>query len=622
MAKSHYRKTQYPDEALQDDRPAKSRKRRADEDEPSRNDHIVNRPPTKSRKRHCDDEPSRNHSPASQPRIGETSQDDPRDDPSAKRIKPAVEHHDPWVYPPEFWDRLSKIPLIHEAVAELDRRTSARSSSPRPPPLSLPSTGPVQDLALAPAKELARFARHGGPSLGDLRGYPMIKNSDLPADAMSSSSHSGNTKSTSPASSRATKITDPTTKTKTSISPYNRAFEQHLTDYQIHPTWKSSEPNLEGIRPALAVPRGSLSPSRFSDGAFKTFQRDNAQAKDEEDVRAYVVPTILGPRQIDHPSAMSTLFGNLDPLTDGTLAPAKPDVYYGANPEQLNRPIRDKLRGYIIPSTMEDKPMAPNFFLEVKGPDGSAAVATRQARYDGALGARAMHSLQNYGSDKPVLDGNAYTFSSTYHDGMLKLYAHHPTAPATPGERPEYHMTQLEAYAMTGSRKTFVEGATAFRNARDLADRYRQKFIAAANAKTKRSREELVDTTVQQDDGSSTEEYEDCEEYPIQSSQGINKASALPHYLEDDQDESQSSVPDEVETPAASFTTSFTSSFNSGNDTHRHRTHSRRIGLLRIYRPPIRKNTITRAGARTARQLARERARLVGRRVRQDLESK
>ncbi|KAI1184700.1 hypothetical protein F5B17DRAFT_433293 [Nemania serpens] len=180
MAKSQYRKTQYPDDALQDDRPAKSRKRRADEDEPSRNDHIVNRPPTKSRTRHCDDETT----------LG-------------TMIKPALEHHDPWVYPPEFWDRLSKIPLIHEALAELDRRISARPSSPRPPPLSLPLTGPVQ--------ELARFARHGGPSLGHLRGYPVMKNSDPPADAMSSSSHSGNTKSTSPASSRATKITDPTT---------------------------------------------------------------------------------------------------------------------------------------------------------------------------------------------------------------------------------------------------------------------------------------------------------------------------------------------------------------------------------------------------------------------------
>jgi hypothetical protein len=46
-------------------------------------------------------------------------------------------------------------------------------------------------------------------------------------------------------------------------------------------------------------------------------------------------------------------------------------------PEQLDRRVRDELSGYIIPSTQEDIPIVPNFFLAVKGPDGSAAVAKR-----------------------------------------------------------------------------------------------------------------------------------------------------------------------------------------------------------------------------------------------------
>ena len=45
--------------------------------------------------------------------------------------------------------------------------------------------------------------------------------------------------------------------------------------------------------------------------------------------------------------------------------------------------------------------MAPNFFMEVKGPDGSLAVATRQARYNGTVGSRAIYSLQNYGVEEP-----------------------------------------------------------------------------------------------------------------------------------------------------------------------------------------------------------------------------
>jgi hypothetical protein len=59
--------------------------------------------------------------------------------------------------------------------------------------------------------------------------------------------------------------------------------------------------------------------------------------------------------------------------------------------------VRDALSRHIIPLTQDDLPIVPNFFLEVKGPDGSVAVARRQACYDGALGARGMHELQAYG---------------------------------------------------------------------------------------------------------------------------------------------------------------------------------------------------------------------------------
>jgi hypothetical protein len=99
-----------------------------------------------------------------------------------------------------------------------------------------------------------------------------------------------------------------------------------------------------------------------------------------------------------------------DPLTDGTIVPANPDLFYGARPKQLDRRIRDKFSSYIIPSTMEDKPMAPNFYLEVKGPDGSAIA--KQACYDGSVGARGMQSPQSYGRDESVYDNRAYTIAS------------------------------------------------------------------------------------------------------------------------------------------------------------------------------------------------------------------
>ena len=163
------------------------------------------------------------------------------------------------------------------------------------------------------------------------------------------------------------------------------------------------------------------------------------------------------------------------------LTAAKPDLYYGARPEQLDRRVRDELSGHIIPSTQDDLPIAPNFFLAAKGPDGTAAVARRQACYDGALGARGMQSLQSYGEDEPVHTNNAYVITSIYSDGQLKMYTSHLTQPTSPKGRPEYCMTQLNTWGMTGNLDTFRQGATAYRNARDWTKEQRDEAIRRAN---------------------------------------------------------------------------------------------------------------------------------------------
>jgi len=105
-------------------------------------------------------------------------------------------------------------------------------------------------------------------------------------------------------------------------------------------------------------------------------------------------------------------------------------------------------------------------------------VTQRQAWYDGVLGARAMHSLQSY-KQEPVYDGQAYTCSSTYHAGMLKIYVHHITESVD--GTPEYHMTQVGAWALTGDSSGFRQGVTAFRNTRDWAQEWRDTLISAAN---------------------------------------------------------------------------------------------------------------------------------------------
>ncbi|KID80835.1 hypothetical protein MAJ_11468, partial [Metarhizium majus ARSEF 297] len=73
-------------------------------------------------------------------------------------------------------------------------------------------------------------------------------------------------------------------------------------------------------------------------------------------------------------------------------------------------------------------------------------------------------------------------------------------------KRPEYHMTQIDGWQMTGSIDTFWRGATAFRNARDSAKRHRNSFIQAANARAVKAL-----AVIQQDD---VERHEEASYHP------------------------------------------------------------------------------------------------------------
>jgi len=248
------------------------------------------------------------------------------------------------------------------------------------------------------------------------------------------------------------------------------------------PSQRDKPGNWRELQDALANPRPSLSPSRFSDGAFDRFCEAEAEARNEDGVNRETLPTILGEKRRDYPSAGNVRFTNVDDMAPDVFKKAQPDLYWGARPEQIDRRVRQDLNHHIVPSTKDTYPAAPNFFLEVKGPDGSAAKKTMQACYAGAIGTRGIHALQGYGQPEPTYDNKAYTFSSTYHDGTLKMYSHHPTEPSRPGESPQYHMAKLGGWELTGSRQTFRDGVGAFRNARDLTREQRDMLIDQANA--------------------------------------------------------------------------------------------------------------------------------------------
>ncbi|KAI9765135.1 MAG: hypothetical protein M1839_005613, partial [Geoglossum umbratile] len=296
---------------------------------------------------------------------------------------------------------------------------------------------------------------------------------------VNSSAHTMNSSQSTLTKSTNSKSTRKTGARKSSA--YNRDFEQHLIDHGFYPNNRAQKPNnWEEINDRIAQPRPSLSPSHFSDGAFEIFQQTNEEALSEDKVMRTAFPIISGNANI--PNEGGLVFTNLEPLTDGTLVDAKPDFYDGARPEQIDQRVRKKLGSYIIPSTHQHAPSLPNLFVEGKGPDGSTAVAKRQACYDGALDARGMHKLQSFGTATPY-DNNAYTITSTYHGGHLQMYTTHPTQPKAPGREPEYHMTQLRSFSMIDTPERFREGASAFRNARDWAKEQRDKLTAAANGR-------------------------------------------------------------------------------------------------------------------------------------------
>ena len=89
--------------------------------------------------------------------------------------------------------------------------------------------------------------------------------------------------------------------------------------------------NWEHLQQIMTQRRSSLSPSRFSDGAFKTYVNRTNGAIDEADVMAKAFPILEG--DSDLPSGIKRTFGNLAALTDGTIVDAQPDFYYGARPD-------------------------------------------------------------------------------------------------------------------------------------------------------------------------------------------------------------------------------------------------------------------------------------------------
>lgn len=136
---------------------------------------------------------------------------------------------------------------------------------------------------------------------------------------------------------------------------------------------------MEEILERLVRPRDSLSEALFTEEHFRGFKRADTFAAKEHQVVTCVIPYIEGDNH--NRDIMCDLgeisFTNLQSSTDQPMVAAKPDFSYGARPEKLDHEVYEMLNTYIVPSTQGDFAILPNFFLAVKGPDGTLAVAIR-----------------------------------------------------------------------------------------------------------------------------------------------------------------------------------------------------------------------------------------------------
>ena len=209
---------------------------------------------------------------------------------------------------------------------------------------------------------------------------------------------------------------------------------------------------------------------------YKSFQVEKVKAYGETKTAVSLLPLLLG--EDDHfASDHDRAFTNIIPLVEGIVT-CKPDLYDGLCPSKVDPRVRKDLDSLIVPSRQSMAPIAPNFFLELKGQDGSYAVAGRQAWHDGIVGARAMQAIRCYDIET-TLDHKAYSLSASFYDTTIKIYSTHPVMR---DGKVVYNTVQVFSCLMDNDI-TFHQGVSAVRNARVWAENKRISLISEANAR-------------------------------------------------------------------------------------------------------------------------------------------
>ncbi|KAN0101624.1 hypothetical protein V8E51_012134 [Hyaloscypha variabilis] len=274
---------------------------------------------------------------------------------------------------------------------------------------------------------------------------------------------------------------------RSKISPYDRACQQHLKDFGLYTENKGREPkNIIEIRNEMEQARESPSPTQKE---FEMIQDAANKRVGEAKTVSVVVLQMLSQAKIQWEQSLS--FNNLAPMDDGTLVTPVPELYQGAEPGNLHAEIRKKdINQYIVPSKHSHAPILPNFSIEAKGPDGSPAVAKRQAAINAHNGARAMNFIRKFGTVSDTDDETARSFAVTFVDGTVKYYASHQVKTAS--GQVEYLLTPLGARVSTNSLSDRKKSKDELNNLAGLAHKMRVEAIELANARHEREKVNLA----------------------------------------------------------------------------------------------------------------------------------
>lgn len=120
------------------------------------------------------------------------------------------------------------------------------------------------------------------------------------------------------------------------------------------------------------------------------------------------------------------------------------------------------------------------------------------------------------------------------------MYGHSVAQPGGSETKPEYYMHQLGAYAMTHSKESFRDGATAYKNAMELTAEHRNAAIARANETAP-----TIEEDTEEGENSNGEDETQAEPSNIMHSFDCSTSqtfSTLAEDEEEDQDESETSI--------------------------------------------------------------------------------